>query len=116
MAAKGVNQSEIVKACGFQTGTVSRYFSGDSVPKAMELYKLAKYFGVSMEWLLVGDEEREPESLKTNKAVIPYEVKGKLSQKSLEMIFSALEDFQSTLDRVKETLPEKKKTETKSDE
>jgi transcriptional regulator with XRE-family HTH domain len=100
--AKGVNQTQVGKECGFQSGTVSRYFSGESVPKAMDLLKLATYFGVSMEWLLVGDEAREVRDLVVNEEAIPYEVAGKLTERGMKDIMAALEDFQETLKEAQE--------------
>lgn len=91
MRAKGVNQSEVAKTLGFQSGTVSRYFQGESVPKAFELLKLARYFGVSMEWLLVGDESRDAAALRVMEQSIPYKVRESMDEKAMRDILNALE-------------------------
>lgn len=96
---RGVDQSEVAKACGFQSGTISRYFSGKSLPKANELLRLARYFGVSMEWLLVGDEARDPEPLKVEEEAVSYSAPKRLTEAGMKKILEALEDFQQSLDK-----------------
>ena len=41
---------------GFPSSTVSSWKTKNSFPKADDLYKIAKYLNVSMEWLLTGEE------------------------------------------------------------
>lgn len=102
-SAKGVAQSDIARACGFQSGTLSRYFSGDSVPKAFELLKLARYFGVSMEWLLVGDEARNPDSTRLAEESISYAAPQRLTEAGMKKILAAMEDFKESLDKLRGT-------------
>ena len=115
LTAKKVKQADVVKACGMQTGTVSRYFSGESLPKAMELLRLAGYFGVSMEWLLIGEEARDQRTLTVKEDRIPYEVTGNLTQKSMEQILASLEDFQQTIKKLKEQPLENDESEKKDE-
>ena len=42
--------------CGIGATTISNWKIRDSVPKATELYKIAKYKNVSIEWLLTGHD------------------------------------------------------------
>jgi transcriptional regulator with XRE-family HTH domain len=108
MGKRNVKQIELAQELGLSQSTISRALSG-GWPKAKDLMSMAKYFGVTMEWLLVGDEARATETLRTNEEVTPYQFKEKLSEQSLEKIYSALEDFQKSIDRVKEKLSETKK-------
>jgi transcriptional regulator with XRE-family HTH domain len=108
MSKRNVKQIELAQELGLSQSTISRALSG-GWPKAKDLMSMAKYFGVTMEWLLVGDEARATETLRTNEEVTPYQFKEKLSEQSLEKIYSALEDFQKSIDRVKEKLSETKK-------
>jgi transcriptional regulator with XRE-family HTH domain len=42
---------------GYKTSTVYSWGENDSVPKAVDLLKIADYLGVSMRWLLTGEDE-----------------------------------------------------------
>ena len=51
---------EYAIACGIQASTISTWKARNSIPKALELYKIAKYKNVSIEWLLTGEERELP--------------------------------------------------------
>ena len=51
-----MTQREVADAIGITQSAVNHYKSGRSEPKSMELYKISKLFGVSIEWLLTGEE------------------------------------------------------------
>jgi transcriptional regulator with XRE-family HTH domain len=51
-----IKQTHVAKSLGIPNGTISRYFTGSSMPKAIELYRIARLLNVSMEWLLTGEE------------------------------------------------------------
>ncbi|MDR1325366.1 MAG: helix-turn-helix domain containing protein [Treponema sp.] len=42
---------------GYKTSTVYSWSENDSVPKSVDLLKIADYLGVSMRWLLTGEDE-----------------------------------------------------------
>ena len=42
---------------GYKTSTVYSWGENDSVPKAIDLLKIADYLGVSIRWLLTGEDE-----------------------------------------------------------
>ena len=52
---KGVTPSAVAIACGFAPSVVSRWKSGESTPKADKLKKIADYFGVSLQYLMTGE-------------------------------------------------------------
>lgn len=52
---KGVTPSAVAIACGFAPSVVSRWKSGESNPKADKLKKIADYFGVSLQYLMTGE-------------------------------------------------------------
>lgn len=56
---KGVKDSDVAKATGITKSTFSDWKNGRSSPKNDKLQKIADYFGVSVEYLLTG-EEPEP--------------------------------------------------------
>lgn len=74
MARRSLNQKELADLTDLSQGAVSKYLRGQALPKSLELYKLSKALGVTMEWLL-GDDgspptdesywRREAERLKT---------------------------------------------------
>jgi transcriptional regulator with XRE-family HTH domain len=67
----GKTQKEIAEATGISRGAINNYYKTDRTPKAEELYTLAKYFGVSMEYLLglAAPEEQMLHSIDTATAL-----------------------------------------------
>lgn len=50
----GCTQREIAQGCGLSEGALVNYKRG-RIPKAGELHNMAKFFGVTMEYLLTGE-------------------------------------------------------------
>ena len=51
----GSTKTQVARATGISNSAMTNYTKGD-MPKAPQLMQLARYFGVSMEWLLTGEE------------------------------------------------------------
>lgn len=47
----------LVEKLGFAQSTIATWKSRNSAPKSDDLYRIAKYLGVSMEYLLTGEKE-----------------------------------------------------------
>jgi transcriptional regulator with XRE-family HTH domain len=58
---KGVSQRIIAAECDLSPAAVTQYTQGRT-PKADELLRIAKYFGVTMEWMLTGETSSAQES------------------------------------------------------
>lgn len=59
-----IKQIDVSKATGISKNALSNYISGNRIPDTLSIYKLAKYFSVSIEWLLTGEEtSNEPKPL-----------------------------------------------------
>ncbi len=56
ISRSGFSQKEIAARLGISEGSIVNY-KRDRIPKAEELLTIATYFGVTMEWLLTGDED-----------------------------------------------------------
>lgn len=54
----GMTQADLARKTDVAETTVSRYLNGSRRPKAPFLRKVADLFGVSMFWLVYGDEEK----------------------------------------------------------
>lgn len=65
---RGVTQRIVADECDLSPGALSQYLK-DRTPKAEELLKLARYFGVTMEWLLSGEDAAEGSSLREDAPV-----------------------------------------------
>ena len=57
METSGMTQSQIAQEIGVSATALIHYKSGRSLPGSAELYRIAKFFGCSMEWLIGGDDE-----------------------------------------------------------
>lgn len=53
---KGVSESEVAKAIGVTQGFIAHIESGRKTPSTAVLVDLAKYYGVSTDYLLLGGE------------------------------------------------------------
>ena len=56
---KGVKDSDVVKATGITKSTFSDWKSGRSKPKNDKLQKIADYFGVTIDYLMTGIEDKK---------------------------------------------------------
>ena len=57
--AMGVQRKSISRDLGIPEQTISNWKTRDKAPKSEELFKIAKYLNVSMEWLLTGEERHD---------------------------------------------------------
>ena len=55
----GVTDYEVAKRTGVSTATLSNWKYGRYIPKIDKLKKIADYFGVSIEYFLEGEPEKE---------------------------------------------------------
>ncbi|MBE5867945.1 MAG: helix-turn-helix transcriptional regulator [Lachnospiraceae bacterium] len=55
--SKGVKDSDVVRATGITKSTFSDWKSGRSNPKNDKLQKIADYFGVSVDYLMTGEDK-----------------------------------------------------------
>ncbi|HHY72879.1 MAG TPA: helix-turn-helix domain-containing protein [Bacillus bacterium] len=81
----GISQKDVYSVTGFSKTTMSNYVNGRRLPSTIELYKLSKFFSVSMEWLLTGEKpDHQPASTPTiEKNFLPFV---DLSPEDLEFI------------------------------
>lgn len=55
--AKGISMTALEKELGFGRATISKWKNAD--PSAIKLKKVADYFGVSVDYLISGEEEED---------------------------------------------------------
>ena len=55
--SKNISQGKLEKELGFSNGSISKW--KNSMPKPDRLQKIADYFGVSMEYLMIGETLQE---------------------------------------------------------
>ncbi|HCX64910.1 MAG TPA: hypothetical protein DHN33_06840 [Eubacteriaceae bacterium] len=58
-----LKQIDVCMAAGISKNAMSNYVCGNRIPDTYALYKLAKVFRVSMEWLLTGEESQTDENI-----------------------------------------------------
>lgn len=62
---KGVTAYQVSKSTGISTGSLSDWKNGRSNPKIDKMQKIAEYFGVSVDYLLTGEEPPKTEKAPT---------------------------------------------------
>lgn len=72
----GVTPYRVCKATGITTATISNWKAGRYTPKQDKLQKIADYFGVTVEYLMTGEEKQETSGyyLDPETAVIAQEI------------------------------------------
>ncbi len=65
LSSKGVSQTDLAEGIGVSKSLVSQYLSDQKHPSAEIAKKIADFLGVSLDWLMGGDE-----SLKLNGGVV----------------------------------------------
>ena len=58
--AKGIRQEDFAKALGVSRQTISSLETGRYNPSIFLAYKIAKYFGLTIEEVFIFDEEAQP--------------------------------------------------------
>lgn len=86
METSGLKQKEIAQKSGVAAPALINYKNGRNLPSAVELYKLSKFFGCSMEWLLTGEDgDGAP-----NHAVAVWKTKAEEAEKKIEAMRAGL--------------------------
>ncbi len=92
---RGVSQRVLASECDLSPGAVTQYTQGRT-PKAEELHRIARYFGVTMEWLLTGESSGQAEGLREEMPVYggslqEWRDRARAAEAKVELLKSGLE-------------------------
>lgn len=82
-----ISQGKLEKELGFSNGSISKWKS--SMPNPERLKKLADYFGVSVDYLMNGEESGEKYYLNDETAAIAQDI---FENRELRLLFDAARD------------------------
>lgn len=87
----GVTPYRVCKETGITTATISNWKAGRYTPKQDKLQKIAEYFGVTVEYLMTGEEKEDSPKYYLNKetAAIAQDI---FENKELRLLFDAARD------------------------
>ncbi len=89
---QGLKDADVVKATGITKSTFSDWKSGRSKPKQDKLQKIADFLGVSVDYLMTGEEkEGERYYLNDETAQVAQEI---FENKELRALFSVQRDME----------------------
>lgn len=91
--SRGLKDSDIVRATGITKSTFSDWKSGRSNPKNDKLQKIASFFGVSVEYLMTGEEKEGGETYYLNEETSKM-AQSIFENKELRLLFDAAQDAQ----------------------
>lgn len=74
MENAGVSQADICKECDISRPTISGYLSGARQPGAFIASKMANMLGVTVQWLMLGDDPMNKVSVQPKELEEPDEV------------------------------------------
>ena len=87
----GVSAYKVAKETGVTQSTLSDWKRGRSTPKAENMKKLADYFGVSVDYLMTGEEKEGGEKYYLNDETAEMAQKI-FENKNLRVLFDAAQD------------------------
>jgi transcriptional regulator with XRE-family HTH domain len=87
--SSGMTQKELAAVFNVSEGSMINWKRG-RIPKSEELYAVAVYFDVSMEWLLTGDDKQ---AMPKNEAVSAWKNRACIAEKKLQVLKGALEEL-----------------------
>lgn len=88
---KGIKNNELAEATSTNASTISRILKGTQMPTVDTLYKFAKYFDVSMEYLITGKDAKNNTfdvHILGEDANIVYEIKDNYSSGRLDRLLT----------------------------
>ena len=86
---RNISQGKLEKELGFSNGSISKWRT--STPNPERLKKLANYFGVSIEYLMTGDEKEGSEKYYLNEETTKM-AQDIFENKELRMLFDTARD------------------------
>lgn len=63
LKVRGISQAQLVKDLGLAQNTFTNWMKRNALPSTEILYKISKYFGVTMEYLITGSEDSIPDDI-----------------------------------------------------
>lgn len=84
----GITQTKIAKNLGVSPAQIVYYKTGKNMPGGIELYQISKLFGVSVDWLLTGEERLSEDS-----ATQMWRDRALIAEKKIEMMRGMLKKF-----------------------
>lgn len=97
VASKREQQQVIAAECGMSANTFARYITGNRKPELEYAARLAKYFGVSMEWLM--GMENPPYNALVEDQRRMLELFGRATDSDRDVIMMILSKYERTTDR-----------------
>lgn len=87
---KGVKQSDVAKHLGIDRSTYAKYESGASEPNLEMINMMAEYYGVSLNYILTGKNEKTP--LVNNDPELTAYLEELRTRPEMRMLFSLTKD------------------------
>ena len=87
---KGVKQSDVSKHLGIDRSTYAKYESGASEPNLEMINMMAEYYGVSLNYILTGKNEKTP--LVNNDPELTAYLEELRTRPEMRMLFSLTKD------------------------
>lgn len=87
---KGVSQKEVAKNLNTTDVTIGRYENGDREPKGEMLYALAKYYDVSVDYILGYSDKKKPLTDLSDKHKKAIELADQLTDEEFDNIINLI--------------------------
>lgn len=93
---KNRKRQDLAKECGFTVQNMSKWKYGQTTPAAEYVYAIAQYLGVTMEWLLTGND---PENLSDTEHSLIQMYRGADDRGKINIFDTATKEFARQLER-----------------
>ncbi len=95
MQAANLSQIRLSELTGVKQSAISTYYNGKGLPNAEALYLISAQLGVSMSWLIAGDNQNSDDCWKER--ALSAEQRASVAESKLAMLKSAMEGWLSKL-------------------
>lgn len=93
--SKGILGKELAYEIGTTPASISRYLTNMRDPEPEYIYRIARYFGVSIDWLLgIADEKLDVLPPETRKVAELYSLASKEDQAVIQTVLRKYEKFE----------------------
>lgn len=109
----GMNKKEVAKATGISLNAFTAWNKGDTKPGLKPLIKISKYFNVSLDWLVFGDDAPNNDLENIIKLDFSSQTEKELIDKFRKLPDNYQKNVLAYIDGIASTLPKTESDDTK---
>lgn len=93
-------RADLVRGTGISEGTIRSWYTKGACPSVDAAYKVAQYFGVTVEWLITGKEEKDSLSAEERELLKLFRALDERDKNTILTLSRSLEEQYCAADRL----------------